>query len=294
MFSVAQDCTLCTHDPLVPCQISEMTDAATRDALLLVLEDGMTVPLRDDQKMQISYLATNSPLLDSAWLRILPTRVCFVSRQGTLMPIVRCTASPPEPNDPLPDEESMHLVIDRSSSMAHVDAAAYEGAKELLQQLPENTRVSVTLFSGVVHVGQRKTREEALQTLSLREANGSTSLNDAICMSIEAELQSPVARSTIVIVTDGQDTSSTRTKDETRRAVSRFQQRPNWRLLFLGSNQDAVLAAQHFGIPVGRAITYGTNSAHLQRAMRVASESADAFRRTRTDGFDSAQRTVVL
>lgn len=287
MFTHAQLASLATADVVAPCHISEWSDAVRRDELCLVLEDGRVVQIRDDQKEQTRLLSENAPELDAAWLRLFPRNVCFVSQSGQLLPLVKRA-----PQDDT--AESFHLVLDRSGSMYHVDAAAYEGARELLEKLPENTRVTVTLFSSDVQLGRHQTREEALATLSLREASGCTCLRDAIYQAIHAELGAPVTRTTIVVVTDGHDTSSTRSLDEARAAIATFQQRENYRLLFLGSNQDAIFAAQAYGIPVARAITYGSDGTHLRQAMRVASENTAAFRNLRFDGFSPMQRSSVL
>ena len=178
--------------------------------------------------------------------------------------------------------------------MQHASEAAYSGARELIEQLPDDTHVTVTLFSSTVELGRRTTRAEALRTLSLRDANGTTCLNDAICLAVDTELESPAERVTVVVVTDGQDTSSRRSVNDAQRAVARFQAVPNWRILFMGSNQDAVVAAGAFGIPVGRAITYGTDPTNLRTAMRVASENTRAFRTTGADAFLPAQRAASV
>lgn len=286
MFNDAQHAALAAATCMSPLSISGLTSAATRARVSVVLENGTVVPTTEEQREQLRLLVEDAARVDVHWLRVSPTHLYFVTNAGDPLPLVL----PPPPLA----SESMHIVLDKSGSMRSVDGAAYEGAREIVSGLPEDAVVTITTFSSDVQMGVRKSRDEALATLSLREASGATKLYDAILQAVRAEMENPSELVTIVVVTDGWDTASSATVAQVRDAVTRFQETENWRLLFMGSNQDAVLAAQTMGIPVGRALTVGGGGDNLQRAMRIASESTSAFRGGRVDGFTSAHRSASV
>lgn len=188
--------------------------------------------------------------------------------------------------------ESLHLVIDQSSSMASMNGAAYEGARELVESTPDGVRVAFTTFSDRVTLGDMASREQALLQLARpRVAVGSTALRDAMVRVISLEETRLHERTTVVLVTDGQDTCSRESVSATKAAVERFQARAGCRILFLGSNQDAVLEAAFLGIAGNRALTFGgTSEDHMHAAFRAASENASAFRSLGTDEFTAVQR----
>lgn len=287
MWTSLQTNALAHETCLCPSRIGELASDASLDLVRLVLEDGRVVPVSEGQKEQLRLLVHDAARVDAAWLHMIPTALFFRSNAGQALPLVLDAASPRP-------AESMHIVLDKSGSMRQIDHAAYEGARELVANLPAQASVTVTTFASDVEMGQRKSRDEALATLALREAAGSTKLYDAILQAVQAEMATPSELVTIVVVTDGVDTSSTATLAQVRAAVAQFQRTENWRLLFMGSNQDAVLAAQTMGIPVGRALTVGDGGDNLHRAMRVASESASAFRTGRVDGFTAAHRMASV
>jgi hypothetical protein len=191
--------------------------------------------------------------------------------------------------------------------MRDMTTAAYGGARELISGLPSAASVTFTTFSTSVHIGCRLTRGEALATLSAPVASGRTALYDALVEAIEAETDrdaghitdqdSPVTDSddpsvsttTIVVITDGFDTSSTRTAADARRAVQAAQEQ-GMRILFLGANQDAVLSAAAIGVPADHALTYGANAPDMHTALRSLSAALDRTRSGEALAFRQVER----
>jgi len=132
----------------------------------------------------------------------------------------------------------------------------YAGARELIEALPETAQVSVTTFNSNVTPGEFTMRDEALASLSERVANGGTALYDAIIDVINAqERRKPQSESvSIVVVTDGMDTASRKTRDEAKERI-RWAQEQNWRITFLGT-AGVTPTAQALGIPTGRILAY--------------------------------------
>ena len=171
--------------------------------------------------------------------------------------------------------ESFHLIVDNSGSMSDASKAHIDGARELIGELPEGVLVTYSCFNRTVSIGQRLGRDEILRRLERPVCTGATSLYDAIVLAVAHEEERPMQQTTIVVVTDGVDTSSTRGIDDARRAVDRVNAREMWNLLFLGTSQDAVQSAAAFGVPVQRALTFGNERAtYAYRALsRVVSDS---------------------
>lgn len=330
MLTSTQVETLGRERAVAPTDVAALQDPARRAALRLVCEDGALAALREDQAEQVRRLAHREVDVDAAWLRVFPERVAFVSHRGGQLPLVHgaAEAAPEMTPEAAPGgapeaeagversvvygvpvgadagagvpatgvvvAESVHLVLDRSGSMRTVGNAPFEGAREFIEQLPDDAAVATTTFASQVVRGERRLKAEALAALDVGEAAGLTCLYDAISVAVDAEFAAPAARATLLVVTDGYDTASVRTVRSARDAIARFQARDGWRVLFLASQQDAQASARTLGIPPERALSFGGEEQHVRRVMRVASESAAAFRQGRADGFSSAQRQRAM
>lgn len=256
-----------------------VSDGEISRRLALKLQNDEVVRLRDNYVEQLQFLLRGDTRLDTGWLSEVDGEFCFITRNGETLRVVHA------------DEEHMHIVMDQSGSMQSIQSAVYQGAKELVESLPEDSSVIFSTFSSSVSIGPPSTRDAIARILDqVPVARGSTRLRDAIIMAIDhtTPLQSP--RRTIVVVTDGCDTASERSLQEVSSAIASFSEQPGSRILFLGSNQDAVLAAGHFGIPVHRALTVSNNGTGFREAFRAVSEEVSRNRTTQSDGFLRVER----
>lgn len=297
----AQDAILSTHAAFTMHDVGAV-HALTREELQrrmrLILEDGRVVELRAGYFEQL-WTAMHAPqdLRDHAWLQFTPSGIFFATQAATVLPLVfvgeagggRSRAS----NATTVRPERMHIVVDQSGSMQTVQTAVYDGARELVEGLPEDASVAFSTFSTTVRIGPSTTRANVLSALSNAPvASGSTALYDAI---VDVTSRETEGNTTIVLVTDGQDTSSSRSDCEAaRRACVAFQSEATNRFLFLGSHQDAVLSAQAFGIPVGRALTFGAEEAHMRAAMRSAASNVARYRSFGADDFTHTERQASV
>lgn len=305
----AQIVALSTHTIFTVGGISAMA-ALTREELQhrvrLVLEDGSVVELRTKQLDQL-WNAMHTPLSiqDNDWLLFTPAGVFFATQSATVLPLVvlEPVATNPTPNgrarsvridlgETAPaissTPERMHIVIDQSGSMQNMQIAVYDGARELVQDLPDNAIVAFSTFSKSVRVGGSTTKASVMQQLSNPPlANGSTSLYDAI---VDVTARETSGNATIVLLTDGQDTSSISDQAAARRACLAFQSNPTNRFLFLGSHQNAILSAEAFGIPVARALTFGNEETHMRAAMQSAARNVSRYRSLGADEFTHVER----
>ncbi len=107
------------------------------------------------------------------------------------------------------------VLIDTSASMGDKMDVVHEAAAGFLKTLRPDDRGAVVSFADTVSVLQPLTSDCALLDRAVRgaAAHGSTALNNAIYISLKqfgraARLDSDVRRQAIVVLTDGEDTSS--------------------------------------------------------------------------------------
>ena len=254
--------------------------------LRLLLESGGTCELRDDQLDQVWSLIRDEGHLDTDWLKCSVDEVYFVSRGGAKLLL--------QVNPPPQEQETLHLLLDQSGSMASMQMAAYDGARELIEALPDDALVVFTTFATTVSLGHPVSKRSALELFSQpRVASGSTCLYDAAVSALQESMMT--GRVTVVIVTDGTDTSSRLyTQSDVRNALVTFQRDPLHKVLFLGSHQDALMSATAIGIPVDRALTFGSGERGMRGAFRAASSNVARYRVGEDVGFLEAERQASV
>lgn len=107
------------------------------------------------------------------------------------------------------------VLIDQSSSMSDKLDLVHEAAAGFLRTLRDGDRGAVVGFSNTVSILQPLTSDRALLDKAVRSttAKGSTSLNNAVYIALKqfgrsAHSDAGVRRQAIVVVSDGEDTSS--------------------------------------------------------------------------------------
>ena len=190
--------------------------------------------------------------------------------------------------------ENVHIALDKSGSMRSMSSVHYEGACEFLRQQPDDIYVTFSTFSNRVAVGERMRDTNAvMQAIYGCTCEGATCLYDAIIECVEAEEASPLERTTLVVVTDGADTCSTRSRDDAKAAIRRFQMHKHWRVLFIGTNQDAALSAHQLGIPTERALSF-SGVEGVREAYRSVSANVSSYRAHGSDHFTDLQRRASI
>jgi Ca-activated chloride channel homolog len=113
------------------------------------------------------------------------------------------------------------VLIDTSSSMSDKVEIVHEAATGFLKTLRTGDRGAVVAFSDSVDVVQALTADRVLLDKAVRStgAHGSTSLNNAVYIALKqfgqtARQDSDVRRQAIVVLSDGEDTSSLVTFDD--------------------------------------------------------------------------------
>jgi tight adherence protein B len=181
------------------------------------------------------------------------------------------------------DDLEVVLLVDSSGSMraGNAMAAATAAAVEFAAGMPDGVHLAVVGFSSEPTVVSGFTADRQSTTAGLRslEALGETALYDAVAVGLDQFEGRPHARRAIVLLSDGGDTTSVRTRDEA---------------LLLLAGTDAVLyvvelqtfesdpeaLAQLAGATGGRVISTTDPAALAALYSEVASELVNRYRLT--------------
>ncbi len=192
----------------------------------------------------------------------------------------------------------LEIILDQSGSMSQINAAAYAGARELLEDLDADGTVRLTTFNSSVTRAHTMSKAEAVDAFAPGNCSGTTALYDAICQTLNDSLtthsESDGTGIVIAIVTDGaENASSSFTISDVRDVVARAHNK-NWRVTFLGANQDAVMTAQSFGIRGDRAITYGTTDNEVRQCFRALSAANRRYDNGQSEAFTQVERSASM
>jgi len=104
------------------------------------------------------------------------------------------------------------LVIDTSGSTTESGRDIKNAAQAFVQQLHENDQVEVMSFASSVNIETRFTNDRQLLNQAIERIHwgGSTKLYEAVYQAVKTELHGIEGRKAIVLLTDGEDTTSHR------------------------------------------------------------------------------------
>ena len=190
-----------------------------------------------------------------------------------------------------PNSSRIAIVLDRSGSMETVRQATIDGFNEFIsgqRLVADECRVRLVQFNHTVSdVYDLPLADVPPLTLETFIPGGNTALFDAMGSTIESlgnelrklpEEQRP-EHVIVVTLTDGEENAS-KIFDQRMIAykVGHQRGRYNWEFIFLGANQDAVLTAQGFGIPMRAAMTYHSNNIAVRNVMRSTAAYSNSIR----------------
>ena len=184
-------------------------------------------------------------------------------------------------------QERLYVVIDQSGSMKKMNDSVYKGVQELIDVCSDDTMIVIITFNNDVKFVYRGSKRD-MHDIDFRNSTGSTRLYDAVIATM-MDIGTFVGKCSIVLCTDGIDTSSTHTQYNAKDCIEKFKINPNNRITFLGVNQDAILNATAIGIPAHSSISVGTTHGEIISAYRSTSANM-----TSDTGFTQLQRQMSL
>jgi hypothetical protein len=187
-----------------------------------------------------------------------------------------------------PDYTALLFIIDESGSMWSIAQDMEGGIKTLLEEqdkLDGKLTVDVAYFDHNFRypVSLAPAAQANIQLLP----NGMTSLHDAIVRASTKFGQTLAALPEderpgtvmVVVVTDGQENSSKESsKADVKALITKQQDEYSWNFVFLGANQDAVLAGESFGLRSGASLTYVASPTGVANASTLLSNYATTTR----------------
>lgn len=202
----------------------------------------------------------------------------------------------------MPDNQytALLLIIDRSGSMHSIREDMVGGLMNLLdeqRQLPGLVTVDLVIFDEVVETTHALANIE--NVIIELEPRGRTALHDAIGIGVTGfsqrieQLPEHARPHTVqvVVVTDGLENSSSEYSDEqVKNIVETKQADSHWDFMFLGANQDAVLAGGSLGFRQDASMTFAASSAPVISASQAASRYISERRSGGRRGFTEKER----
>ena len=190
------------------------------------------------------------------------------------------------------------ILLDRSGSMASMGNSPLLSINEYLQGLRHQDECMVTVyaFDSVIEIPIPECSSKSIPNIEYKQISprGGTALLDTIYAGIIHMEQINTSKlRKIVIITDGEDTCSTRITDaDILKNIIKDKSNKNLKnpisFLFLAANQDAISTAYKFGISQNDAITVGKGK--IRQAMRCASSHLQREREGCYKPFTSLER----
>jgi uncharacterized protein YegL len=155
--------------------------------------------------------------------------------------------------------------------MATIQYAMQEAFDTFLneQKKTPSTRITLIQFDGqndhdVVYENIPVTAAERLNL----QPRGWTPLNDAICKAIDStgrrlgnmsETYRPDQVLMVIITDGGENMSRTYNRQDVKNRVTHQTEKYNWKFMYLGANQDAVMEATQYGMDPNWAMTWNNS-----------------------------------
>lgn len=167
------------------------------------------------------------------------------------------------------------LLLDRSGSMACVQDDTIGGVNRYFESQRSHPGLCTATLAQFDDQYELIYNRVPIANVTARthdnyEPRGWTALHDAMVRTIDEvgavlgalpESERP-ERVLFVTMTDGEENRSKQwNASDVRNRIEHQRQRYGWEFVFLGANQDAILTARTFGIPMGSTMTYAANMA---------------------------------
>lgn len=197
------------------------------------------------------------------------------------------------------------IVLDRSGSMLSIKSDMEGGFKTFLdKQKKEYGECFVSLYQfddKYEAVFENKNIQE-LNEITI-EPRGMTALLDAVGkttnsvgerLSKTPEEERP---ETVImaVITDGAENSSKEfTREQVKKLVEHQTTKYNWKYVFMGANQDAVMNGAGYGFQGGTSLSYGTSSQAISGAFHALASGVSCMRTAASYSFSDGDRKAAM
>lgn len=184
------------------------------------------------------------------------------------------------------------IILDRSGSMGSIKKSTIDGFNGLLSEqknLEGDACLTLIQFDNEYQMDYNATPIKEVLSLNDKtyQPRGATALHDAIGKTIKtagrrfsamAENDRP-AKVLFVIITDGyENASSNYNAKEINDLITHQTEKYNWTFVFMGANQDAILAARDLGVESKQSLTFAANEQGAEEAFQSLSNKMHIMR----------------
>jgi Mg-chelatase subunit ChlD len=200
------------------------------------------------------------------------------------------------------------IVLDRSGSMQVVRQATIDGFNEFIhgqRAVAGDCRVRLVQFDHEIEtLWDRPLNQVPHMTSETYVPRGNTALYDAMGQAITSEgirlarmpERDRPAHVIVMVLTDGMENASREYNQSQIADMIRHQREQySWQFIFLGANQDAVMTAREFSIPMQAAMTYDAGKMGTRNAFRSTTAFSNAVRQGNMNvAFSSVDRANAM
>lgn len=206
-------------------------------------------------------------------------------------------------------QQQVQFLLDRSGSMHGKTADVIGGLKSNLENLPKESFVSIKLFNErekmvleptqVVHLTEDKINESLVDYIP----SGQTAIIDTLLSSLEyfrnLYTQEAFTDCIIYVMTDGQENASIcsqETRQQLPSIITKAEDDYKIKVVYVGSNQDAIVSAARLGIRQDLAMDFSDTNADSAETVKHTFKAMTqvAFRSLSGDaiGFTKQERIM--
>lgn len=180
-------------------------------------------------------------------------------------------------------ETEIVVVLDKSGSMGSIRTSTVDGFNEFLnEQKNSEGKAYLTLiqFDDRYEVFHKSTPIQEVDELIVNETyvpRGTTALYESIGRTInELETDRDVV---FVIITDGMDNVKSEYNPESlKKMIETLQDENGWKFLYLGANQDAVMAGGSLGVKSSNSMSWAASDSGMGGTFRSVSNNLTSYR----------------
>ena len=194
------------------------------------------------------------------------------------------------------------IILDESGSMEVMGDEPIKSVNMYIKNfnddtIPDNKTLTFVTFNTVIKTHIKEVLISDMKEIpeDIYKPNGVTSLNDAICYTINDVLKgSKPDKKILVIITDGEENfSCDYNKNDVKNIIKLVEDKHDWKIVFLGANIDSFYEGQNMNINRQRTCQfYQDKPGDLLELCMTTSIASTTFTRARTEGYKDAELTI--
>jgi uncharacterized protein YegL len=197
----------------------------------------------------------------------------------------------------------MIIILDESGSMKSMGNEPIQSINEFIENQKITCidgNITIVTFNNRVNIKIDKMSLKNFTNFQDYSPNGMTALNDAICATINKEILPKniltCKNKILLIITDGEENASIMFNHKnTKKLIKLVENKYNWKVLYLGANQDSFSISSQMNINQNRCSNFNSNlQGNLLQICRSTSESVSKYRVLSSNGIKSDINLNIL